>query len=144
MHVGNYNLDVMKKLFIQSLFLFKKGFLHKKNTIICPANKFVITFFIKLIKLGYLNNISFCTDALRTNKQYIKIFYKYNQLGYSFNNIIIFSTESRHYYKTYLQILILKKQFNIGLLLFSTSKGILTDLEIIREKIGGFLICYIY
>jgi ribosomal protein S8 len=134
----------MKKIFIQSLFLFKKGFLQKKNTMSCPANKFVITFFIKLIKLGYLTNISFFPDKFLKNKQYIKIFYKYNQFGYSFKNIIIFSTSARYYYKTYLQILILKKQLNIGVLLFSTSKGILTDFDIMQEKIGGFLICYIY
>ncbi len=133
----------MKKIFVQSLFLFKKGFLQKKNAIICPANKFVINFFIKLLKLGYLTNIYFFKHNKLLNIKYIKIFYKFNTFNYSFKNIIIFSTSSRQYYKTYTQILVLKKQLNLGSLIISTSEGILTDLEIIQKKIGGFLLCYI-
>jgi ribosomal protein S8 len=135
----------MKQIFSQSLSLFKKGFLQKNNFIICPSNQFTINFFIKLQKLGYLANIYLFFNKQIPNNKYIKIYYKYNNFNaYSFKDIIIFSTTTRYYYKTYIQILFLKKQLNSGSLIFSTSFGILTDFEILEKKIGGFLICYIF
>ncbi|MCS7259021.1 MAG: 30S ribosomal protein S8 [candidate division WOR-3 bacterium] len=111
---------------------------HKEVRIPYSKMKFEITRI--LLEEGYINN--FIIDGKEPHK-YIVIQLKYTENGkpaiYGLKRI---SHQSRRVYCGYREI---PRALNgLGITILSTPKGILTDREARREKVGGEIICQIW
>lgn len=134
----------MNTCFLQSLNNFKYGILKQCNFIQSISNKFGVLFFTKLVTEGFIAECSFTKkNNIPQNKILIKIYYKYNKNAFFLQNIHIFTKPSCKIYKTYNQILNLKQNTIGGTFFFTTTFGILTDVEILQKRIGGILLCYL-
>ena len=101
---------------------------------------------IKLAILKILREEGYIKDfkeiALEGNKAYIRVYLKYGPLKQQIiNNIERVSKSSRRFYRKAEEI---SKIFGgIGTAIYSTSKGIISDRECRKLKVGGELICIV-
>lgn len=91
--------------------------------------KFLLLNYIKSYKILKFNNIiyNYKIKVIKHNNIYIKNFYKIS----NYINI------------TYKELIYINKNLKSGILLLSTSIGILTNKKAEFLKLGGILLCYI-
>lgn len=116
----------------------KNGQKSKKSFILHPKKKNCISILVILWDEGYILGFT-------SSKKFPKMFEIF--LKYQFNNQVIkkLTQIKKPSYKTYCSSKQLSKlNFNLGLILISTNKGILTLNSCKKLNIGGELICLIF
>lgn len=111
---------------------------HEKVNILPSKEKLEI---IKILKNeGYIKNFK---KVIEEKKTYIRVYFKYDGDG---NSVITglerISKPGRRIYKPCDEIPSLYN--NIGTIIVSTSKGILTGKKAIKERVGGEILCAIW
>ena len=107
----------------------------KKETSITPISKLMIEVLNILKKKGYIEDYHIEKDKF--DRVIIKIG-KLNNCGTVKPRFFVKKDEFDKYIKTYLPAR------NMGILIVSTNKGIMTHYEAIEKGIGGSLIAYCY
>ena len=112
----------------------------KKKTVDIPFSKIKEGISRILVKEGYLEKIE---QRRFRGKKILRVFLKYDKE----NNPLIsglkrVSKPSRRVYKSYSELRAPKEGF--GILIVSTSKGLLTDRKAKKLKVGGEVICEVW
>jgi small subunit ribosomal protein S8 len=109
----------------------------KRTVTIKPINKLMLILLDKLKEIGYVGEYELTDD---TKGKYMKLHLlgKINKCGVIKPRYAVATDEFQKFEKRYLPAK------NIGLLLMSTSQGIMTHEEAKQKKVGGRLIAYCY
>ncbi|HPW34313.1 MAG TPA: 30S ribosomal protein S8 [Candidatus Paceibacterota bacterium] len=78
----------------------------------------------------------------RNPKKYLEIILAYKNGKGSITGVKFVSTPSRHIYRKYTQLKKVKQGYGVSII--STSRGIMTDAQARKEKVGGELLFYIW
>jgi len=128
----------MENSYIDFVVQIKNGYLADKEKIICSYSKFREKIAQKLETLGFIKK--FNVEGEVKKKMIIELDIKNKQQ--KFTDIKIFSKPGRRYYISYKD---LKPVLGgLGVSIISTSKGILTDREAKKLKVGGELLFNIW
>ncbi len=112
----------------------------KKEMTVIPYSKLKMEIAKALLRSGYIKEIN---RRGKKNKKTIEIVLSYDEKGNgAINRIIMVSKQSRRVYLPLKEIKPVRS--GQGMMLLSASKGILTDKEAIKEKIGGEALCKIW
>jgi small subunit ribosomal protein S8 len=109
----------------------------KKTIIINPRSKMIGKMLYILQKYNYIGEYEPIDDG-RTGKFQVQLLGKINKIGVIKPRQAVKLRSIEEAEKLYLPAI------NFGLLIISTSKGIMSHLEAKEQKIGGRLIAYIY
>ena len=119
----------------------------KHPSVSMPSSKIKIKLAEKLKEQGYIENFEFIKDS---NQGVLKIFLRYYNTGskdfivgsHSILNIERVSKQGRRVYWKCKDI----KSINngLGVTILSTSKGIMTDKQAKKEKLGGEVLCNVW
>ncbi|RLF08811.1 MAG: 30S ribosomal protein S8 [Thermoprotei archaeon] len=109
----------------------------KKECMICPASKLIARVLRVLQRSGYIGEFEFVDDG-RTGKFRVQLLGRINNCGAIKPRFPVSYRELEKWEKQYLP------SRDIGLLILSTSKGILTNKEAAERKVGGILLAYVY
>ena len=105
----------------------------KKDCVCIPFSQFKFAIANKLKQHGYVGNVSKKGKKIRKN---IEIELKYDNNGTPrISGVARVSKPGRRVYENVTKIQQVK--YGKGSLIISTSKGVLTDMEAKREKVGG-------
>jgi small subunit ribosomal protein S8 len=111
----------------------------KREKVEIPSSNFKVSLAELLKREGYIHNFDVSSKG---PKKVLRISLKYNAKGKNVINFIKrISTPGRHLYVPSNKIPSVMGGF--GTAVISTSKGLLTDRNARKGKIGGELICYI-
>ena len=105
-----------------------------------PASTFKGKILEILKKEGFILNYSL--DKADENKQKFSIDLKYNSGSPVINNIERISKPGRRFYSSAQAIP--KIQNGLGIAIVSTPKGVMTDSEARKAKVGGEIICRVF
>ena len=105
-----------------------------------PASSFKGKILEILKKEGFILNYSLDQTNVRKTKFSINL--KYNSGSPVINNIERISRPGRRFYSSAQSIP--KIQNGLGIAIISTSKGIMTDAEARKAKLGGEIICKVF
>jgi len=111
----------------------------KKEIIKVPFSNMDLAVALILVRTGYLESVE---KKGRLPKRVIEIKLKYDQGRGAVNGVKFLSKPSRRLYFGYKDLRSVKK--NYGLSVLSTPKGIMTNREARREKVGGELLFEIW
>lgn len=112
----------------------------KKETVSVPYSKLKAEIAKALLKHNYIKEIN---RRGKKNKKNIELVLSYDESGKgAINHIGRISKPSRRVYLPLKEIKPVRRGF--GIILLSTTKGILTDKEAKKEKVGGEAICKIW
>lgn len=117
----------------------KNGYLAKKETVISPYSKFRENVLKKLFELKFIKNYQ-VTGGDKIKEITIELLYK-NGVP-ALTDVKIFSKPGRRYYVSYHQLKPVLGGYGASIL--STSKGILTNKEAYKLKVGGELLFNIW
>ena len=109
----------------------------KRECMICPASKLIARVLRVLQRSGYIGEFEFVDDG-RTGKFRVQLLGRINNCGAIKPRFPVSYRELEKWEKQYLP------SRDIGLLILSTSKGILTNKEAAERKVGGILLAYVY
>lgn len=110
----------------------KNAYLAKKEKVLIPFSKFDFEILKILVQNGYLKSV----DKKNINrKNFLEIKLLYNNKQSAFSDFKIISKPSRHIYKSYKDLKPVKSGYGIGVI--STSGGLMTEKEAIKNKVGG-------
>lgn len=110
----------------------KNAYLVKKDKVLTPFSKFDFEILKILVDKGYLKNID---KKIINKKSFIEIKLLYTNKKPAMSNFKLISKPSRHIFKKYTELRPVKNGFGIGLI--STSRGVMTEKDAIKNKIGG-------
>lgn len=110
---------------------------NKKECIVYPASKFVGSVLKVIQKHAYIGEFERIDDG-RGGKFRIQLLGRINDCGIIKPRLGVSYHELVKYESKYLP------SRDIGLLILSTSKGIMTSRECMENRIGGVLLCYVY
>ncbi len=119
-------------MYIDTLIRIKNAFMRKKERIKVPYSRLNMEILELLVKKGYLESV---VRKGRGLKRIIDIQLKYEGLKPAISDIKFLSVPSRKVYAGYKDLKRSKQGY--GRYFISTSKGVLTDSEARREKLGG-------
>jgi len=109
----------------------------KKQVVIWPVNKLIYHTLRVLQRYGYVGEIEYIDDG-RGGKYIVQLLGKINDIG---------AIRPRFPVK-YREIVEWEQKFlparQIGILVISTSQGVMSHLEAKERKIGGVLLAYVY
>lgn len=112
----------------------------KKQAIIMPASKLIINVLRVLQKEGYIGEFEYIDDG-RAGKIIVQLLGRINKCG----------PITPRYPLTYKDLLTLPDYVRkylpskeIGILIISTSKGVMSHKEALKERIGGVALGYVY
>ena len=105
-----------------------------------PASSFKGKILEILKREGFILNYSL--DQINESKTQFSINLKYNSGSPVINNIERISRPGRRLYSSAQSIP--KIQNGLGIAIVSTSKGVMTDIEARKAKIGGEIICKVF
>jgi len=112
----------------------------KKQAIIMPASKLIINVLRVLQKEGYIGEFEYIDDG-RAGKITVQLLGRINKCG----------PITPRYPLTYKDLLTLPDYIRkylpskeIGILIISTSKGVMSHKEALKERIGGVALGYVY
>ena len=128
----------MENSIIDLIIRIKNGYLSRKETIVSPFSNFKKLLLIKLKDLGYIKD--FQVEGEKIKKLNIELLYKDGQPVLS--DIKIVSTPGARKYASYRDLKPVLNNF--GFMILSTPKGILTNKEARRVKLGGELLFEIW
>lgn len=130
----------MENSVVDLIIRIKNGYLAGKEQISCNYSKFKEAVLKKLKELKYIKDYK--VEEKEKNKKNITVDLLYIEKTPVLTDVKIFSKPGRRYYVSYKE---LKPVMNgYGSSIISTSKGILTDKEAIKYKIGGELLFNIW
>jgi len=109
----------------------------KKEVIVWPASKLAGEVLRLMQREGYVGEIEYIEDG-RTGKYRVQLLGRINNCGAIRPRFPVKKNEILEYAKQYLP------SRDLGILIISTSKGLKTHHECLREGIGGVLIAYVY
>lgn len=110
----------------------KNAYLGKKEKVLTSFSKFDFEILKILVEKGYLKSVD---KKIIDKKPFLEIKLLYNNKKPAMSNFRLISKPSRHIFKKYTELKPVKNGFGIGLI--STSKGVMTEKEAIKNKIGG-------
>ncbi|WP_054857333.1 30S ribosomal protein S8 [Vulcanisaeta sp. JCM 16159] len=108
-----------------------------REVIIWPSSKLVGNVLRVMQRYGYVGEIEFIEDG-RGGKFKVQLLGKINDVGAIKPRFSVKASELMEWEEKYLPAR------NVGILILSTSKGVLSHLEARRMNIGGVLIAYVY
>ena len=112
----------------------------KKESVSVPFSKFKMNLAEVLVKEGYIKSVS---RRGKKNKKFLSIWLKYDNDGSpAVKHIKRISKPSKRIYLGLRRIF--PVQYNSGIHILSTPKGILTNKEAKSQKVGGEVICEIW
>jgi len=118
----------------------RNGAMANKTAITVPASKLKKSVLKVLLSEGYIRNFEDIVDA--HNKPAIRIELKYFEGEAVIKKMQRISTPGR---RVYAQFNSLPRVYNgLGIVVVSTSKGVISDFEARQQKIGGELLCSVY
>ena len=118
----------------------RNGAMANKTAITVPASKLKKSVLKVLLSEGYIRNFEDIVDA--HNKPAIRIELKYFEGKAVINKMKRISTPGR---RVYAQFSNMPRVYNgLGIVVVSTSKGVISDFEARQQKIGGELLCSVY
>jgi small subunit ribosomal protein S8 len=124
----------MNNSVIDLIIRIKNGYMARKETIESPYSKFREEILKKLIKLGYVGKVDI--ENGKAKKFVIELIYKDGIP--TVTDFKIFSKPGRRFYVSYKELKLVLG--GLGCSILSTPKGILTNQEARRQKIGGELL----
>ncbi len=110
---------------------------NKKECIVYPSSKFVVSVLKVIQKNAYIGEFEVIDDG-RGGKLRIQLLGRINDCGVIKPRLGVSYRELVKYESKYLP------SKDLGILIISTSKGIMTSKEAINNRIGGVLLCYVY
>ena len=108
-----------------------------REVIIWPSSKLVGNVLRVMQRYGYVGEIEFIEDG-RGGKFKVQLLGKINDVGAIKPRFNAKASELRTWEEKYLPAR------NVGILILSTSKGVLSHLEARQVNVGGVLIAYVY
>ena len=124
----------MKGSYIDLLIRIKNGYMASKDSVMTPYSKIKEDILKILKKLGYIED--FVVD--KKNKLDITVILAYENNKPLFTDVKIFSKPGRKFYIKSTEIR--TDRSGITSKVLSTSKGVMTDIEAKKNKIGGELL----
>ena len=118
----------------------RNGQMRSLDNIKVPASKFRLKILEVLKSEGYINN--FLIENSKNNKKDLKVNLKYFEGSPVIKEIKRVSKPGRRVYSRASSIP--KIQNGLGLAILSTSKGVMSDSEARKNKIGGEIICRVF
>ncbi len=112
----------------------------KKEAVIMPASKLILAVLGVLHREGYLGNYEYIDDG-RWGKIRVELLGRINKVGVIKPRFPVSYRELEkmpEWLRKYLA------SRDIGLLIISTSKGVMSHREAIRHRIGGMLLAFVY
>jgi len=128
----------MKSTHIDLLIRIKNGYMARKEAIESPHSKLKEKILVIMKKLGYIKDF----NIDKKNKSLITVSLAYDNGIPLFTDVKIFSKPGRRMYMNVSEIKPNKSQ--IFSRIFSTSKGVMTDTDAKKNKIGGELLFEIW
>jgi len=128
----------MENSFIDLIIRIKNGYMAKRETIVSPYSKFREEIIKKLKELNYLKDFQIEGDKVK--KINIELFYKDGVPAIT--DVKLISKLGRKVYVSYRDLKSVVS--GMGYSILSTSKGIMTDRQAKKEKIGGELLFNIW
>lgn len=116
----------------------KNGYMSRKERITVPYSKFRISVLEKLQELNYIEKFEVEGEVIKT----IFVELKYDGGVPAITDVKIFSKPGRRWYVPYKEIRPVLG--GMGKVILSSSKGILTDNEAKKERVGGELLFHIW
>ncbi|MGC8776103.1 MAG: 30S ribosomal protein S8 [Minisyncoccia bacterium] len=110
----------------------KNGYLAKKEKVTAPFSKFDFEIFKILVEKGYLKSVD---KKVSNKKSFLEIKLLYNNKKPAMSNFKLISKPGRHIYRKYFELKPVKNGFGLGII--STSRGIFSEKEAIKNKVGG-------
>lgn len=129
----------MNSLFIDLITRIKNGYLARKEIVNAPFSKMNLAILEKLKEFGFVKDFNVKEEK---NKKNIEINLNYSNKESFFTDIKIYSKPGRRWYVSYRELK--PVMGGMGISVLSTSKGILTDKESKKLKIGGELLFSIW
>lgn len=112
----------------------------KKEMVLIPYSKLKMEIAKVLLKNNYIKEIN---RRGKKNKKSIELVLSYDETGKgAINHISRISKPSRRVYFSFKEIKPIRRGY--GMMIISTPKGLLTDKEAVKEKVGGEVICKIW
>jgi small subunit ribosomal protein S8 len=112
----------------------------KKEAIIMPASKLILAVLGVLHREGYIGNYEYIDDG-RWGKIRVELLGRINKIGVIKPRFPVSYRELEkmpEWLRKYLA------SRDIGILIISTSKGVMSHREAIKNRIGGVLLAYVY
>ncbi|MCQ5377252.1 MAG: 30S ribosomal protein S8 [Candidatus Methanomethylicia archaeon] len=109
----------------------------KSECIVTPAPKVIANVLRTLQKAGYVGEFEFIDDG-RLGKLRIQLLGRINKCGVIKPYFAVDHSELEEWARNYLP------GKDIGFLILTTSKGIMTHKEALAQKLGGRLMAYVY
>lgn len=112
----------------------------KKEAIIMPASKLIINVLKIMQQEGYIGEFEYIDDG-RWGKVRVQLLGRINKCGVIKPRFSVKYTDLErmpHWLRKYLP------SRDIGVLILSTSQGVMTHKEALKRKIGGVLLAYVY
>lgn len=112
----------------------------RKEVTIMPASKLIINVLRIMQQEGYVGEFEYIDDG-RWGKVRVQLLGRINRCGVvkpRFSIRYIDLERMPHWLRKYLP------SRDIGILILSTSKGVITHREALRQRIGGVLLAYVY
>lgn len=116
----------------------KNGYMAKRERVESPYSKYREAVARKLKELGFIENYVVTGEIKKT----ITIDLRYDKGTPAITDVRIFSTPGRRMYQAYRDVQSVKG--GMGHALISTSKGIVTDHEAKKSRVGGELLFHIW
>ena len=127
----------MHNSFTDLIIRIKNGYMARKETILVKKSRFNESILKKLKELNYVASYEQAEDA-----HYYEVSLKYDEGMPAVTEVRLFSKPGRRYYVSYKD---LKPVIGgMGYSVISTPKGIITNLEAQKEKVGGELLFNIW
>ncbi len=121
----------------------RNGWRAKKLSVVVPYSKMNIAILKILLKVGALENLRILKEKDKENKKLIKVFLKYDEnKNPVIDNLKRVSKPGRRVYLGYRDLKPIKGGY--GFRIISTSRGVMTDYEARKRKLGGEVICEIF
>lgn len=118
----------------------RNALMSKKKTVSAPYSNIKVAITKILQENGYINNFRVLE---RNKKKTIQIYLRYDEKNNPFlEEIKRISKPGRRVYMKYKEMKPIKNGY--GFRIISTSRGIMTDLEARKRKLGGEVICEIF
>lgn len=120
----------------------KNASMRAKDKVEVKYSKIVESVLKVLKNEGYISNYKVVKND-KENKQFIRITLKYTSNKVPmFSGFKRMSKSSRRMYRSYEEFPRIKNAYGINII--STSKGVMTDREAKKEKVGGEVLCQIW
>jgi len=109
----------------------------KREVVLWPINKLTYNVLRVMQKYGYIGDIEYIDDG-RGGKLRVQLLGKINDVGAIKPRYPVKVGEIMEWARKYLPAR------QIGILIISTSQGVMSHLEALERRVGGVLIAYVY